>query len=74
MEQEKPQLDLVPIFLTKGEAMLFVEFQKRYQVLAHLIGCMDSLNILQLKNCSITLDVDTNGKVSHSAITVHHRT
>ncbi len=63
----------IPVFLTEDEAKLFIEFQKRYQVLAHLIGCMDSLNILELRNCSVQLDIDTNGKVSHSAITVHHR-
>lgn len=63
----------IPVYLTEDEAKLFVEFQKRYQVIAHLIGYMDSINIFELKNSSIQLDIDTTGKVSHTAVTKHYR-
>lgn len=63
----------IPVYLTEDEAKLFIEFQKRYQVMAHLLGYMDSLNIFELKNCSVVMDIDNLGKVSHTAITRHYR-
>ena len=59
MEQEKPQLDLVPIFLTKGEAMLFVEFQKRYA----FIELLESIRAFDMHGGSIQIHFDSMGQI-----------
>lgn len=64
---------LTTVQLTEEDAYLFREFQKRYQVLAQLVGCMDSLKIVELKNVSVLMDIDNKGKVCHTAITSHYR-
>jgi len=61
------------VYLTPDEALLFVEFQKRYHIIAQLVGCMESLNLSDIKNTSITMDTDEQGRVKHTAITKHYR-
>ncbi len=67
------ELSMVVISLTPDDAKLFAEFQKRYEVIAHLVGYMDALRLFDLKNMNISMDIDTAGKVSHTAITRHYR-
>jgi len=63
----------VLIELSPADAFLFSEFQKRYEVLANLIGYMDAVKIFDLKNMSIQIDIDKNGIASHTSITRHFR-
>lgn len=67
----KPQT--VPVYLSEDDFKLFSMFQERYQVIAHLLGCMDGLNLDKLNNVSVIMDIDTNGKLAHTAITKHYR-
>lgn len=66
--RQNVQIDLKP-----EEAMLFVEFQKNYQVVAYLLGYLSSLKIAEMNNTNLTMDIDSNGKVSHTSITKHYR-
>ena len=61
------------VYMTEDDIKLFLVFQKNYQPVAHLLGCMDSLNIQDFKNVSIVMDIDQNGKLQHTAITKHYR-
>lgn len=64
---------MTTISLSDEDAVLFIAFQKRYEVIAPLVGYMDSLNLIDLKNMSIVLDIDPQGVVGHMAITRHFR-
>ena len=61
------------IVLTDDEAKLFLEFQKHFQIIAYVLGAMALLNINIIKNASLTLDYDQNGKINHSVISQHYR-
>lgn len=61
------------IELTDEEAKLFIEFQKHHEMIAYLLGFMDSLNVSNLKNMSITMDIDNLGVVAHTSLTRHFR-
>ncbi len=61
------------IELTDDEARLFIEFRKRQEFIGHLVGYMESLNVFDLKNTSVTLDIDNIGIVSHMSVTRHFR-
>ena len=61
------------IELTDEDALLFIQFQKNYSVIAPIVGYMSSLQIIDIKNTQIVLDIDQAGKVSHMAITKHFR-
>jgi hypothetical protein len=65
--------DLITIELTTVQAALLRDVEKHYEVLGYLIGYMDMLNISSLKNMSITLDIDDNGVIKHTAFTSHYR-
>lgn len=69
LTQEKKIL----VELTAGDAILFQEFQRRYEVIAPLVGYMDSLKVLDLRNMSLQFDIDKNGVISHTSITRHFR-
>lgn len=62
-----------PVYLSPDEALLFVEFQRRYQTIASIIGNMEGMGLINLKNSSLTLDFDMNGVIQHSSITSHFR-
>jgi ArsR family metal-binding transcriptional regulator len=64
---------MVVIELTDEEAELFKEFRRRYDVIAPLVGYMDSMNILDLKNMNIVIDINQEGIVAHMAVTRHYR-
>ncbi|MCX6822103.1 MAG: hypothetical protein NTW30_04985 [Candidatus Aenigmarchaeota archaeon] len=64
---------LTVIELTKEDAKLFIEFQKHYVPVAHLLGYMDTLGLSDLKNMSIVMDIDSDGKVAHTSFTRHFR-
>lgn len=66
----KPQ---VAVYLSEDDAKLFMAFQQNYQTVAHLLGCMDGLNLKDLKNVSVNMDIDKDGKLAHTAITRHYR-
>lgn len=66
-------IEKIPVYLTADEAMLFVEFQKNYQIIAHLLGYMSSIHADTLKNTHLAFDIDNEGKISHTAITKHYR-
>lgn len=64
---------MTTIFLEDEEAKIFLEFQKRFNVIASIVGTLDTFNTLDLKNSSLTLDFDNNGIIAHSSITKHYR-
>lgn len=59
--------------LTDEDALLFIQFQKNYQILAPIVGYMTSLKIIDISNSQLVLDIDSQGKVGHMAITKHFR-
>ena len=63
----------IPVYLSEDEAKLFIAFQKNYIVFAQLLGYMESTGTSNLKNMSIVMDIDNDGKVGHTAITRHYR-
>ncbi len=64
---------MTKIELSDEDAILFMEFQKRYVFIGQLVGYMDSLNVFDLKNMTITMDIDQHSTVSHMSITKHYR-
>ncbi len=64
---------LIVIELSKEDALLFKAFQENYQVVAPIVGFMDSLKMADLKNMTIQMDIDKNGVINHSSITRHYR-
>lgn len=71
IEQATPQN--IPVYLTIDEARLFVEFKKRYKVIAYILGFMESMRLDDMKETNVVLDIDKGGIVSHAAITKHFR-
>lgn len=61
------------VYLNESDAKLFILFQQHYQTVAHLLGCMEGLNIKDLKNVSVNMDIDKDGRLLHTAITKHYR-
>jgi len=61
------------IELTDEDAMLFMKFQQYYDVIGYLIGFMESTGMYNIKNSSITIDIDKDGIVQHTSITRHFR-
>lgn len=59
----------VTIILQQDEAMLFREFQKRYDIVAPIAGYMAALNIMDISNSQITLDIDQNSVIKVTKIT-----
>ena len=62
-----------PVYLSPDEALLFMAFQKNYQVIARILGHIDALGIRNIANSSLVLDFDKDGMVAHTAITNHYR-
>lgn len=66
--------DIIKIELTTPEAVLFRLFQQKYDVIAPIVGFMDSLNITDLRGCKLNFDVNPeNGLIEHVSITKHYR-
>lgn len=63
----------IPIYLSQDEAMLFVAFQKNYQVVAYILGTMEALRLNEIRNASLTMDFDPQGSITHSSITQHYK-
>lgn len=59
--------------LTDEEAKLFMEFQKRHEVIGYVVGYMESLNMFDLKNMEITLNMDNEGIIKHMSLCRHYR-
>lgn len=64
---------MTTIELTNEDALLFVEFQKHYNVVAPIVGYMSSLKLVDVSNTQIVLDIGQSGVVQHMAITKHYR-
>ncbi len=64
---------MVVLELQNDEAVLFREFQRRYDIIAPIVGYMESLKIMDISNSQIILDIDDKGLVKHMAITKHYR-
>lgn len=59
--------------LTDEDAIMFLKFRERQALIGYLVGYMDSLKLVDLRNMSITMDTDNNGMVGHTSITRHFR-
>lgn len=59
--------------LTEEEALAFTLFRKHQEAVGYIVGYMESLNIVDLRNMSITMDIDGNGVIGHTSITRHFR-
>lgn len=64
---------MTKIELTDEEALLFLQFQKNYEVIGYILGYMDSLKTYDLRNMSITMDIDNTGTIRHCSFTKHFR-
>ena len=62
-----------PVYLTDGDAEIFKKFIKHQDIIAYLIGYLDSTNIKDMTNSQVVLDIDSNGNIGHMAITKHFR-
>lgn len=71
MKTTKPKT--ISVELTEEQQYLFLEFMKRADVIGHIIGFMDSAGLFDMKNASITLDIDKDGIIQHTTITRHFR-
>lgn len=65
--------DLITIELTVSQAALLRDVERHFDVVAPLIGYMDTLNINKLANMAITIETDANGIVRHTSFTSHYR-
>ncbi len=65
--------ELIPVFLTNEEALLFIQFQKKYQVIAYILGCLDSLNVNDVKNSMVSFNFDQSGVLGNTTITKHYK-
>lgn len=65
---------MTTIELTNEEALLFLEFQKHYLVIAPVAGYLSSIQTKDLSNSQIVLDIDSNQQIKHVSITKHFRT
>lgn len=62
----------VVVELQDDEAILFREFQRRYSMIATLVGFMSSLNVKDISNSQVILDIDNQSVVRHVSITKHY--
>lgn len=66
--------DLIKLELSTREAILFRLFQQKHDVIAPIVGFMDSLNIHDLRGCKLNFDVNPeSGVIEHVSITKHYR-
>lgn len=70
---EVQEVKKVILELSPEDAFLFSKFQQRYELIAPIVGYMDALGLLQLKNMMIQIDLDKSGRISHTSITQHYR-
>lgn len=59
--------------MTTEDALLFTKFRQHQEAVGYILGYMESLKLVDLRNMSITMDIDSNGIVQHTAITRHFR-
>ncbi len=62
-------MNLTPVFLTPEDVLVFQAFQKHYT----LIGLLDSLDVFGIRNGSVTIHFDTNGKIGSVDKHQHYR-
>lgn len=63
----------IPVYMTQDEARVFIEFKKRYKVIAYILGFMNTMRIDDMTETNMVFDVDKSGIISHVAITKHFR-
>lgn len=57
--------------LDDTEALLFIEFRKHIDIIGYLVGYLQSFS--DINNCNVSLDIDKDGIIQHTAITKHFR-
>ena len=73
LKQEDYFMKTINVELNDEEQKLFIEFRRRLEVIAPIIGYMDTLGLMDMRNTQITLDLDNNGTVAHMSLTRHYR-
>jgi hypothetical protein len=66
-------MNYVTIQLSEEDALLFTKFQQHHETIGYLLGYMESLKLIDLRNMSVTMDIDNIGIVQHTSITRHFR-
>lgn len=61
--------DLTTVQLSPEDALLFIQFQKRYA----FIQLMESMGLFNLKSGSITIHLDNIGQIASVDKVQHHR-
>jgi hypothetical protein len=64
---------LVTVKMTPDEAKVFELFKKRADIIAPILGCIDSLGLTQIKNAQVELNFDSFGSMRHMSITQHFK-
>ncbi len=59
--------------MTTEDALLFRKFREHQETIGYLLGYMESLKLVDLRNMSITMDIDNVGIVQHTSFTKHFR-
>lgn len=62
-------IEKTPVYLTEEECQQFITFQKHRA----LIGVLDSVGFFQLKSGSVTIHMDSNGKIAGVEKVNHYR-
>ena len=61
------------IALTSDDALLFVQFQRHHELIAYMVGYLDSMGTDTLRNSQVVLDIGPHGTISHASVTKHFR-
>lgn len=61
------------VYLSDVEAEIFKKFIQHQDVIAYIVGYLESTNIKDMTNSQIVLDIDNTGNIGHMAITKHFR-
>jgi hypothetical protein len=49
-------------------------FKERYEVIAPILGYLDTMKLIDLSNTQMVLDFDKDGHIKHMSLTKHYRT
>jgi hypothetical protein len=61
------------IHLTSDDAELFKKFMQHYDLIAYFVGYLEVMGTDRITNSQIVLDIDSDGIITHTAITKHFR-
>jgi hypothetical protein len=65
--------DTTIVHLKAEEALLFSKFQQHHELIAYLVGYLESSPYKDLRSSQVLLDTDHTGMVVHMAVTKHFR-